>query len=101
MLTKMYIQTYNAVGENNQAANMYPPKNLENSRDQKQRKHLWLLLKQLKKLKIITDLSWNSSSKLLRSPGANIVHTSIRFINDCMTHNIQQIDNAQYLEAKS
>jgi hypothetical protein len=26
MSTKMHIQTYNVVGENNQAANMYPPK---------------------------------------------------------------------------
>jgi len=40
MSTKMHIQTYSAVGENNQAANMYPPKKLENYRDQKQRKHL-------------------------------------------------------------
>jgi hypothetical protein len=40
MSTKMHIQTYNAVGENGQAANMYPQNKLENSRDQKQRKHL-------------------------------------------------------------
>jgi hypothetical protein len=53
----MHIQTYNAAGENNQAADMYLQKKLENSRDQKQRKHLYLLLKQLKRLKIITDLS--------------------------------------------
>ncbi len=40
----MHIQTYNAVGENNQAANMYTKFFLENTRHRKQRKHLLLLL---------------------------------------------------------